>query len=227
MNERGGTGASGELVALVLAAGRSSRMGRPKQLAGLCGRPLLEHVLATMAAAGVDRVVVALGAAADQVLAAVPMHGAEPLVTTRWPEGMGAVLAEASTRLAAVPGACAGLLVALGDQPLVTPAVVDGLAEAWRAGAGPVVSAAYGGRPGNPKLFDAALLGELGRLGGDTGARELLAAHPEWVHLVESGHLGSDLDVDDETALARAAAAHQPVKPRANPEPTPSVRSPQ
>jgi CTP:molybdopterin cytidylyltransferase MocA len=195
------SGPGRELVALVLAAGRARRMGSPKQLADLGGRPLLEHVLAAMAASGVDRVVVALGAAADQVLASVPLHGAEPMRSTRWPEGMGAVLAEAASALRET-GTCAGLVVALGDQPLVTPAVVARLADAWRDGAGPVVSSAYDGRPGNPKLFDAALLAELAGLDGDTGARELLAAHPEWTHLVETGPLGSDLDVDDEAGLA-------------------------
>jgi len=195
------SGPGRELVALVLAAGRARRMGSPKQLADLGGRPLLEHVLAAMATSPADRVVVALGAAADQVLASVPLHGAEPMRSTRWPEGMGAVLAEAASALRET-GTCAGLVVALGDQPLVTPAVVARLADAWRDGAGPVVSAAYDGRPGNPKLFDAALLGELAGLDGDTGARELLAAHPRWTHLVETGPLGSDLDVDDEAGLA-------------------------
>jgi len=195
------SGPGRELVALVLAAGRARRMGSPKQLADLGGRPLLEHVLAAMAASGADRVVVALGAAADQVLASVPLHGAEPMRSTRWPEGMGAVLAEAASALRET-GTCAGLVVALGDQPLVTPAVVARLADAWRDGAGPVVSAAYDGRPGNPKLFDAALLGELAGLDGDTGARELLAAHHGWTHLVETGPLGTDLDVDDEAGLA-------------------------
>jgi len=115
---------------------------------------------------------------------------------------MGAVLAEAA---AAVPGA-AGIVVTLGDQPFVTTAAVARLAAAWRAGAGPVVSAAYDGRPGHPKLFDASLLPDLTRLTGDQGARELLAGRPELVTLVECGGLGDDLDVDDEAGLAEAAA---------------------
>ena len=203
---------AGPVVGLVLAAGLSRRMGRPKQLAELGGRPLLEHALAAMAAAPVDRVVVALGAHACRVQARVNLHGAAPLVAARWREGMGAVLAEAA---AAQAGDCAALVVALGDQPLVTPAVVERLVAAWRAGAGPVVSAAYGGRPGHPKLFDGRLLDDLARLGGDTGARELLAAHPEWVHPVEVGPLGADLDVDDQAGLARARQLLGTVQPRA------------
>jgi CTP:molybdopterin cytidylyltransferase MocA len=146
------------VLAVVLAAGGSTRMGRPKQLAELDGRPLLAHVLAALADAPVDRVVVALGGAASQVL---------------------------------------------GDQPLVTGATVARVVEAWRAGAGPAVTAAYRGRPGHPKLFDRRLLPELLRLAGDAGARDLLAAHPEWVHRVEVGDLGSDADIDVEADLER------------------------
>jgi CTP:molybdopterin cytidylyltransferase MocA len=78
--------------------------------------------------------------------------------------------------------------------------------EAWRAGAGPVVTATYGGRPGHPKLFDRRLRPDLLGLGGDAGARALVAAHPEWVHRVEAGDLGSDADVDVEADLERVGA---------------------
>jgi molybdenum cofactor cytidylyltransferase len=98
------------------------------------------------------------------------------------------------------------VVVALGDQPLVPAAAVASLLAAWRRGAGPVVSAAYQGRHGHPKLFDRAVLGALQELSGDAGARGLLASHPDWVVPVEVGGLGSDLDVDDEAALARARA---------------------
>jgi molybdenum cofactor cytidylyltransferase len=192
------------VVGLVLAAGRSSRMGRPKQLAELDGRPLLEHVLASLEAAPVDRVVVALGAHAAEITERVDLHGAEPLLVEGFQAGMGHVLARA---VAALDDPDA-VLVSLGDQPLVGSEVVAELVAAWRAGAGPVVSAAYDGRHGNPKLFDRGVLAELRGLDGDAGARDLLAAHPEWVMAVEVGTLGSDADVDDEEGLARVAALH-------------------
>jgi molybdenum cofactor cytidylyltransferase len=177
-------------------------MGRPKQLAELDGRPLLEHVLAALAAAPLDRVVVALGAHAGTILERVDLHGAEPLVVEGYRAGMGEVLARAAAAL----GEPDAVVVCLGDQPLVGTAVVAELVAAWRAGAGPVVTAAYGGRQGNPKLFDRTVLAQLRKLGGDTGARELLAAHPEWVTAVEVGALGDDADVDDEDGLAGVAA---------------------
>jgi molybdenum cofactor cytidylyltransferase len=179
-------------------------MGRPKQLAELDGRPMLEHVLAALAAAPLDRVVVALGAHAATVLERVDLHGAEPLVVDGFEAGMGYVLARGVEAL----GEPDALVICLGDQPLVGPEVIAELVAAWRAGAGPVVSAAYGGRQGNPKLFDRTVLAELHGLGGDTGARELLAAHPEWLAVVEVGTIGDDADVDDERGLAEVAARY-------------------
>ena len=198
------TGAgSGSVLGVVLAAGGSTRMGRPKQLADLDGRPLLAHVLGAVEGAPVDRVVVALGGAAARVLDRVELGRAEPLVVEGWAAGMGHVLA---ATLAQVGDDWAALVVLLGDQPLVSGRAVARVVEAWRSGAGPVVTAAYGGRPGHPKLFDRRLLPDLLRLTGDTGARDLVAAHPEWVHQVEVGDLGSDADVDVEADLDRVGA---------------------
>ncbi|HEX2375522.1 MAG TPA: nucleotidyltransferase family protein [Actinomycetota bacterium] len=191
------------VLGLVLAAGGSTRMGRPKQLAELDGRPLLAHVLAAAEDEALDRVVVALGGAATEVLDRVDLGRAEPLVVEGWAAGMGHVLAAA---LAQAGDGWGAVVVLLGDQPLVPGRAVARLVEAWRAGAGPVVTATYGGRPGNPKLFDRRLLPDLLRLAGDTGARDLVAAHPEWVRRVEVGDLGSDDDVDVEADLERVGA---------------------
>jgi CTP:molybdopterin cytidylyltransferase MocA len=198
--DSGGSRTASPVLGLVLAAGGSTRMGRPKQLAELDGRPLLGHVLAAVDAAPVDRVVVALGGAADAVLEQVDLGRAEPLVVAGWAAGMGHVLA---STLAQAGDGWEAVVVLLGDQPLVPGGAVARVVEAWRAGAGPVVSAAYGGRPGHPRLFDRSLLPDLLRLTGDTGARDLLATHPDRVHRVEVGDLGSDTDIDVEADLER------------------------
>jgi len=209
----GGSRTGRRVLAVVLAAGGSTRMGRPKQLAELDGRPLLAHVLAAVDVAPVDResgglrsrppvdrVVVALGGAADAVLERVDLGRAEPLVVEGWAAGMGHVLA---STLAQAGDDWEAVVVLLADQPLVPGGAVARVVEAWRAGAGPVVTATYGGRPGHPRLFDRGLLPELLRLTGDTGARDLLATHPDRVHRVEVGDLGSDADVDVEADLVR------------------------
>ena len=198
--DSGGSRSAGPVLGLVLAAGGSTRMGRPKQLAELGGRPLLAHVLAAADDAPLDRVVVALGGAAAEVLDRVDLHRAEPLVVEGWAAGMGHVLAAA---LAQAGDGWGAVVVLLGDQPLVPGRAVARVVEAWLAGAGPVVTASYRGRPGHPKLFDRRLRPDLLRLTGDAGARDLLAAHPGWVHRVEVGDLGSDADVDVEADLER------------------------
>lgn len=201
----GGSGSrsASPVLGVVLAAGGSTRMGRPKQLAELDGRPLLAHVLEAVESSPVDRVVVALGGAADEVLDRVELGRAEPLVVEGWAAGMGHVLASA---LAQAGGDWEAVVVLLGDQPLVPGRAVARVVEAWRAGAGLMVTATYDGRPGHPKLFDRRLLPDLLRLTGDTGARDLLAAHPDRVHRVEVGDLGSDADIDVEADLERVGA---------------------
>ena len=99
---------------LVLAAGEGSRFGATKQLAPLDGRPLLEHALAAVAALS-PRVVV-LGHAADEILAAVDLQGAEPVVCEGWREGQAASLRCGVKALGDVDAA----VVVLGDQPRIT-----------------------------------------------------------------------------------------------------------
>ena len=100
-------------TALVLAAGEGRRFGGAKQLAELRGRPLLAHAVATARAAGVDRVVVVLGARAEEVRAAVDLDGVEVAVCADWADGMSASL---RCGLRAAAGSDE-VVVLLGDQP--------------------------------------------------------------------------------------------------------------
>jgi molybdenum cofactor cytidylyltransferase len=199
---------------LVLAAGAGERFGGPKQLAQLDGRPLLEHVLLAMAAAPLDRVVVVLGAGADEVLARVHLHGAEPVVCADWREGMAASLRAGVEALADADA----VVVALGDQPRLSPAAVARVVQArsterpgvpaiaGSAGRSPralAVRATYGGVPGHPVLLERALFGRLRELRGDEGARVLLEGVD--VRAVECDGLGAPDDVDTPEQLARLA----------------------
>jgi CTP:molybdopterin cytidylyltransferase MocA len=187
---------------LVLAAGAGERFGGPKQLAELAGRPLLEHVLIAMAAAPLDRLAVVLGAHADEVVAGVPLHGAAAEVCEDWREGMGASLRTGVAALAA----CDAIVIALGDQPLLSPEavarVVDGRGDGALA-----VRATYDGVPGHPVLVEKALFGVLAEVKGDVGARTVLDDAP--LRSVACDGLGRPDDVDTpavlETLRAREA----------------------
>jgi CTP:molybdopterin cytidylyltransferase MocA len=178
---------------LILAAGEGRRFGATKQLAELRGRPLLEYALAAIA--GISPRVVVLGHAADEIVAAVDLHGARPVVCEDWASGQAASL---RCGLAALEG-CDAVVVVLGDQPGITAAAIEAVVAA--AGGEDAVRATYDGTPGHPVLLRRPLLERAGELEGDTGFRELLA--DATVREVEAGGLADPADIDTREELAR------------------------
>jgi CTP:molybdopterin cytidylyltransferase MocA len=176
---------------LVLAAGPGERFGGRKQLADLDGRPLLEHVLIAMADAPLDRVVVVLGAHADEVESSVPLHGADAVICKRWRDGMGASLRAGAAAL----DDCDAVVVGLGDQPQLSCDAVARVVSQRGADA-LAVRATYGGVPGHPVLLERALLAEA----GDGNPRDMLHGVP--IREVACDGLGSPDDVDTPAALA-------------------------
>jgi molybdenum cofactor cytidylyltransferase len=178
------------IAGLVLAAGGARRFGSPKQLAELEGVPLLQHAIdAMLAVPALDRVVVVLGAVAEEIAAAVKFASAEPAVCREWEEGMAASLRCGVAELADADWA----VVTLGDMPGVTPEAI----EAVMGGIGPdvdAVRASYGGEGGHPVALSRALLDRVPELRGDVGARDLL--RDARVRSVETLHLARPDDVD-------------------------------
>ncbi len=190
------------IAALVLAAGGSRRMGRPKMLLPLPGGTVLATVVSRLLAAPVDRIVVIVGheAAAVRAGAGLP-DDARVMVLDNpdWNEGLSSSLRRG---LLACPEADA-LVVALGDQPGVDAEVVRRLVEAWRQGARlavPVQGRSGDGsasRAGHPVLFDRSLRGELLALTGDVGAREVLHRHWDEAARIDAPGL-PDLDTEED-----------------------------
>jgi len=171
------------LAGLILAAGAGTRFGpEPKQLADLAGQPVLERVVGNACAVpALERIVVVLGAHADEIRARVDFMDAEPVVCPDWREGQAASL---RTGLRALDGA-RKVVVLLGDQPLVTPQVIARFVDE------PVGSrAAYDGVPGHPASLGPRLIREALTLTGDRGLRDA-----RW-RLVECGRLASGRDID-------------------------------
>jgi molybdenum cofactor cytidylyltransferase len=167
---------------LILAAGAARRFGGPKQLALLDGRPLVEHALAALS--GLERVVVVLGARADEILAGADLGCAEVVVCPDWAQGMSASLRRGLDALAET----GEVVITLGDQPFITAAVVARV----RAVPGPAARAVYHGAPGHPVVVRRPLLARAGELRGDAGFRDLLQGAAE----VECADLADPHDVD-------------------------------
>ncbi|HEY3359951.1 MAG TPA: nucleotidyltransferase family protein [Polyangia bacterium] len=185
------------IVALVLAAGGSTRMGRPKQLLPYGGGTLLEAALAPyLAAPSVDRVIVVVGCRAGEVAAAVPQGDRVDIVRNpRWALGMASSIRCGVRAVAPDAGA---ILLGLGDQPRVTTAAVERVVAAWRAGRPrpPIVIPMCAGRRGHPVLFDRALRAELTGLRGDRGARAVVERHAAGLVLAKVRCPGILQDVD-------------------------------
>ena len=189
-----------------MAAGTSSRLGRPKQLLDLDGKAVLQHVLDAAEGGGLDEILVVVGHRATEIGAAVRLPPRARFVhNPDYAEGQSTSL---RAGLRAADPASGAAVVLLGDQPGVLPAAIAAVVQAWRSGEGPAAQASYGGRPGHPTLFDRSLWLDLERSTGDEGARSLLAVHPEWLRPVAAGDRPPD-DIDTEEDYARVRAAFE------------------
>ena len=185
------------ISAVVLAAGRGTRMGRTKQLLPLAGRPLVEHVVSTALGSCVDEVIVVLGYEAEAVRAAIPEN--EPRL--RWVVNQEFASGQASSLMTGVGAASQqsdAVVVLLGDQPGVTETDVDTVVGLFRSGNHIAARACYeDGMLGHPTVIGRALWPEILNLQGDVGAREVLVRHEADVLMVGINR-AAPRDVDTE-----------------------------
>ncbi|MBL9106616.1 MAG: nucleotidyltransferase family protein [Myxococcales bacterium] len=172
------------IAAVVLAAGASTRMGRPKQLLLHRGRSFVR--CAVDLAAGCQPIVVVDGAVD---LSALDLGPVVRVHNPTWPEGQ---LSSLRRALAALPAAVTGLLVLTVDRPHIEPATVTALLAAFNNYPDDIWQPAHAGRRGHPIVYPAALLPALRDLPRDASPRDLLERHPR---------LRRQLAVDDPAVL--------------------------
>jgi molybdenum cofactor cytidylyltransferase len=184
-------------AAIVLAAGASRRLGRPKQLLAYRGGTLLDSTISTARAAGLDQVVVALGGSADEVQEQVDLHGVEVVLNPDYGAGCATSIRSALTQ---VREDAEGVVLLLGDQPGVTPAAVAALVE---GAAGHAVGVcAYDDGPGHPLWFDRSMFEVLTALHGDKAVWKLVDGGDDVVRVRVAGAIPRDVDTwDDYQAL--------------------------
>jgi CTP:molybdopterin cytidylyltransferase MocA len=191
-------------IGLVLAAGAATRFGSPKQLAQFAGAPLVTWPVRALREAGLERIIVVLGAHAEHIaplLSEVEVEveaEVEVVVAENWSEGLSASL-RAGVCAAAGHGA-KRVIVTLGDQPALHPRAITTVRDASRGGA-PIARAAYAGIPGHPVALAAETFAAVSRLHGDAGARRL---HGFATVDVACDGLGSPADIDTPEDLRRA-----------------------
>lgn len=186
--------------AVILAAGASTRMGRPKQLLPLAGNPLVVHAAEAALASSAWPVVVVLGANAGAIrpsLAKLPVLIAE---NSAWAEGMASSIRAGVTTLQQFSRALEGVIVALCDQPAFSAAVIARLVAVQRETGAGIVAARYGGRNAAPALFRREHFPVLAALTGEEGARHLLNENTSGLATVDLPDLAVDLDTPEDYA---------------------------
>ena len=195
-------GTKPKIACIVLAAGRSTRMGAAnKLLVEVGGRPMVRGVAEAALASAARPVLVVTGHQADKVRAAVAGLDVVFVDNPDYATGLSSSLKAA---IRAVPRDCDAALVLLGDMPRVTVAHLDTLIAAFAPAKGAaIVAPTHQGRRGNPVLWSAEFFAEMLQLGGDAGARSLMAKHADRVVEIDLGTDAVLVDVDTPEALAR------------------------
>jgi len=181
--------------AVILAAGKSARMGEAKQLLRLGTGTVLGRTLENVCAASLDEVVIVLGASAEAIREqlAGALAGVRVAVNPEYETGMASSL---RTGLAALSSDIDAALIVLGDQPFVRPETLDRIVEEYRRTQAQILIPIHEGARGNPVLLDRSLFAEARALEGDVGCRAIFGKHPDEIVYVEVNDPGVLMDID-------------------------------
>jgi molybdenum cofactor cytidylyltransferase len=184
---------------LLLAAGSSSRLGRPKQLLKYQGKTLLRRAAETaVAAAAGAPVLVVTGALHEELL---PELANLPVVAVRcanWAQGMGASIKYGLAVLESICADWESLLILICDQPHVTLALLQQLEDTYAASGQPIIASEYGGVRGVPVFFSLEVVPLLRQLPSGAGAGQLLKQHPDLVATVPFPEGAIDVDTEEQ-----------------------------
>jgi molybdenum cofactor cytidylyltransferase len=194
---------SSRVGAIILAAGKSTRMGEPKQLLRLGQSTVLERTLENIRGAGLDEIVLVLGSSAEAIRQHLPASAFEALtvvVNEGYDQGMAGSLREG---LSVVHPQIDAVLIVLADQPFIRPETLDQIVDRYRRSKAQIVIPTYKGSRGNPVLLDRSVFPEIEALNGDIGCRAIFGSHSDGIVKVEVEDNGILLDIDDKADYER------------------------
>lgn len=195
--------------AVVLAAGLSSRMDANKLLIPLWGKPLVRHAVEAAVASRAAPIIVITGKNAKEVAASLHGLAVSIVENKEYTKGLSTSL---KCGLRALPGDCDGVVILLGDMPLVAASLIDGLIAAFDPARGrAIVVPVLGGRRGNPVLWAKRFFAEMLALEGDIGAKGLMALHRDLIAELEAADDGPLIDIDTPDALAAYESVSDPL----------------
>ena len=182
---------------IILAAGRSQRMGRPKALLPIFGATFLEHIVHQIRASRLVEVKIVLGHRPEAILDRLPDLKPATVINSRYREGQ---LSSLQTGIRALdPDTCDGLMLFLVDHPLVDPTLIDALLECFSQGGHPIVIPSFQRKRGHPVLFARELFPELLAASPDEGAVAVVRQHRREIRHLEwqSDEILADVDTPE------------------------------
>ena len=183
------------VAAVILAAGKSSRMGKTKQVLRLGDKTVLGQTIAMVQHSAAWEIVLVLGACAVEIIPQLAgFEGLKVIVNRSYDEGMASSL---RAGLSALHPKSDAALIVLGDQPFIRSETLDRLAGAHRHVTGSMLTPTYKGTRGNPVLLDRSIFPEVMALEGDVGCRALFRDHPDDIEKVEVEDPGILLDINN------------------------------
>jgi len=183
------------IIAVVLSAGESSRMGRPKALLPIQGQKFIERIIRVIGQSRVGRTIVVLGHHADQLRGQIEHLPVEVVINPDYRSGQLSSL-QAAIRHISDDDRCDGMLVHLVDHPFIDVALVDALIESFFETKKMIVVPRYKGKRGHPVIFSRELFGELLNAPLDQGAKAVVNAHRQETLEIEWQDEGITLDID-------------------------------
>lgn len=189
---------NGKIGGLLLAAGGSSRLGRPKQLVQFQGKSLIRRAAETLVESRCDPIVVVLGAEIDDSTSEITDLPVNICINKDWQNGMSSTIRAGLKELLRLEPNLTAVVVTLCDQPHITTANIDLLITRFQRTNAPIVAARYGETIGVPALFSTELLNDLLKLKGDKGARQLIRDHLPLVETIEIEKAAIDIDLPDD-----------------------------
>jgi molybdenum cofactor cytidylyltransferase len=191
---------------LLLAAGSSSRLGRPKQLLSFRGGALLRHAAQTAVDAELGPVFVILGAVVDECRETLLGLPVTIVINTAWQEGMGSSIALGARSLDS--SVHRAVIIALCDQPGISPGHLCALDDLQRSSGQSIVAACYHDILGPPALFTASHFSQLRNLRGPQGAKALMQRDAD-VAILDCPEAALDIDTEHDVGMMRTMPSPQ------------------
>jgi molybdenum cofactor cytidylyltransferase len=186
---------------LLLAAGASTRLGRPKQLLKIQGGYLLEKMAGVALEAGGNPVIIVLGAFFEKIQPTVAHLPVRILQNERWQEGMGSSVAAGVRFLTEHNNEVEAVMLMLCDQPYVHAGLLKSIYDKWLQGEAGIVAAEYEDTFGVPAIFDKKFLPELAALSGEKGAKSLMMQHRDEMFTIPFPQGTIDLDTEEDVVV--------------------------